>query len=245
MNAAHRGLALAALGVFVLSFDALLIKMAQGPAPADVLVFRFGCFFLGLLAICTILGRLGAVWRALAARPGLYILAGLLLATANAGFVTGMQRTSVAHALILFATIPLWAALIARIALGERLRRRSLGAMALAVLGVAILGFGAADGGEASLTGDALALVAAFGAAGALVAARAAGEAGMFPALLIAGGVGALASATFATGEGLDRTNVMVLIVMGGVMLPIAWTLIMAGAKRAPAAEVALDFAPL
>jgi drug/metabolite transporter (DMT)-like permease len=71
--------------------------------------------------------------------------------------VTGVHRTSPAHAAILVALSPLFAALLARLLLGEPLGARRLGGMALAFLGVVLIVRHGGDG-TSSWRGDLLSL---------------------------------------------------------------------------------------
>lgn len=235
-----RGVMLAGAGMVVISPDGLLIKLLGDVGPWDVMLWRAAAFVFGLALLDAARGRLGATWAAFRARPRLYLVSGALLGVANICFVHAMRETSVTHTLVIFATIPFWSALIARIWLGEPVAGRTMAAMGLGVLGVAILMAGGVEEAESSLFGDLLALAAAVAASVALVAAREAGEAGMAPALFIQGLFGAVVSAPLATGAGVDGGAVLMLMLMGAVMLPIAWTLIMAGARHAPAADIAL-----
>ncbi len=104
-------------------------------------------------------------WPAGALRPGfqprdwgLVALLGLIGTTLfHVLVVTGVHYTSPAHAAILVALSPLFAVLLARLLLGERLGARRLGGIGLAFAGVvAIVTRG--GGGTASWIGDLLSL---------------------------------------------------------------------------------------
>jgi drug/metabolite transporter (DMT)-like permease len=71
--------------------------------------------------------------------------------------VTGVHHTSPAHAAILVALSPLFASLLARFLLGERLGARRLGGIGLAFAGVVLI-VTRAGGGTASWLGDLLCL---------------------------------------------------------------------------------------
>ena len=87
-------------------------------------------------------------------RPG--ILAAATLTLAYSGYILSLNRTTVANTVVLLATAPLIAALLGRIFLGERLRRRTLVAMFLAFGGVITM---VSDSlGSIRLAGDLLAL---------------------------------------------------------------------------------------
>jgi drug/metabolite transporter (DMT)-like permease len=71
--------------------------------------------------------------------------------------VTGVHHTSPAHAAILVALSPIFAALLARLLLGEPLGMRRLGGIGLAFVGVAVIVTRGGDG-TASWLGDLLSL---------------------------------------------------------------------------------------
>lgn len=57
----------------------------------------------------------------------------------NVGFMLGMLEGTVLRVLLLFYLAPVWAILLARLVLGERLRRRTWGALPMALGGVALM----------------------------------------------------------------------------------------------------------
>ena len=86
--------------------------------------------------------------------PG--VVAAGSLALAYSGYIFALNRTTVANTYVLLATAPLFAALLGRIVLGERMRRRTLVAMALAFGGVVTMVSESLGGGQ--LLGDLFAL---------------------------------------------------------------------------------------
>jgi len=87
-------------------------------------------------------------------RPGLVAAGSLTLA--YAGYILALNRTTVANTYVLMATAPLFAALLGRIFLGERVRRRTLIAMLLGFAGVTVMVSDSLGGGQ--LWGDLFAL---------------------------------------------------------------------------------------
>lgn len=105
--------------------------------------------------------------------PG--IVTGLLFAFEFFLLFKALDLTTVAHASILFYTMPVWVAVAAHFLIpGERMTRRRAFGLALAVAGVAVAlaanATNQVDGG--SLAGDLMALVAATGWAGIAIVAR-------------------------------------------------------------------------
>lgn len=87
-------------------------------------------------------------------RPGL--IAAFSLALAYSGYIFALNRTTVANTYVLLATAPLMAAILARIFLGERVRRRTMISMALAFGGVVTMVSDSLGGG--GFVGDIIAL---------------------------------------------------------------------------------------
>ncbi len=117
------------------------------------------------------------------------LLAGVFLALHFAAWITSLEYTSVASSVVLVTTTPLWVALCAPFVLGERAGSAALAGMFLALIGGTLLTLGGTCQGEgatfrllcttaassersAVLTGDALALVGAWMAAGYVLIGR-------------------------------------------------------------------------
>jgi drug/metabolite transporter (DMT)-like permease len=127
--------------------------------PVAFATLRCAVAALVLLAV-----GLGAGLRApgLSARDwGRVACAGVL---GNAAFhllmVSGVHRTSPAHAAILVALSPVFAALLARLLLGEALGPRRVAGIAVAFAGVAMIATRAGPAGEATWRGDLLSVAA-------------------------------------------------------------------------------------
>lgn len=100
------------------------------------------------------------------------LLAGLLLAAHFATWLTSLSYTSVAAAVTLVSTVPLWVALLGWLFLGIAPTLSVLLGALLAVAGGAVIGFGDLTGGSAPLVGDGLALSGAVFFAGYLLLGR-------------------------------------------------------------------------
>lgn len=126
----------------------------------------------GPVALCglVLLWRQYAAWRD---RAGLLLLLGLIGGSANVAFVTALMRGEVVRVMLLFYLSPVWSVLGGRLFLGERIGRRRLLAVALALAGLgAVLG-GAAAFDSALSTTDWLALASGMAFAGNNLLARA------------------------------------------------------------------------
>lgn len=100
----------------------------------------------------------------------LMVLACLCLLTASIAFVYAVKNTAPANAAFLGSTTPLLAVVLARFALGERLTRVTIVAVAVAFVGLVITVSGDVQTG--SMIGNASAFAAALGFAGYTVCVR-------------------------------------------------------------------------
>lgn len=159
-----RQASLLALGVVVVSFAAPLIRLADAP-PLTVAMYRN--LFATAVLLPLALGRHRGEVRALG-RSDLTTLAvaGVLLALHFATWVPSVTLTTVAASTVLVSTQPLWSAALARIFLGDRLRRAVAVGIAIAFAGaVLISGFDFTLSARA-FAGDMLALAGAAAVAG-------------------------------------------------------------------------------
>lgn len=230
-----RGVLTAGTGVFALSFDAVLIRLANAPI-ADVIFWR------GWLIAASLMG----LWWALGRRPGpqgrrllgVGLLAAFLYGLAGGLFVVSVSLTRVANTVVILASSPLFAAIWSRLFLGERIRWQTGMAIAAAMLGVVIV-FGGSFGGG-SLAGDGLALLLAMLAAGALTLLRPWPE---LDRILITAGSGAVAGVLampFSDPLALAPASYGWLALMGLVQMPVAMVCITSATRYLPSPEVSL-----
>ncbi len=113
------------------------------------------------------------------------VIAGLSLVAAYTGGIYSIQNTSVANAMLLFATAPFMAAVLGWIVLRERVRFATWIAIVVAIGGIAIM---VADkSGSVALKGSLAALGSAFGFAVFTVALRWGRTGEMLPAVFLSG----------------------------------------------------------
>ncbi len=91
-----------------------------------------------LLAVAVIGVARPAAWRELATHPALWVLV-LASGTTNAAFNWAVTIGDVVRVVLLFYLMPLWAVLLARLLLGERLTAGALLRVALALAGALVI----------------------------------------------------------------------------------------------------------
>jgi drug/metabolite transporter (DMT)-like permease len=233
------GLAVTALGVVVISPDSLLIRLAAHVGSDTTLFWRNLFVAMTLFALIAIGGR-GRILPSLRALgPWGWVSVGLLTIT-DLGFVLAVNGTSVANVLIIMATMPLFAALLAWGWLGERIRPRTWAAILIAMLGMAVTVSGSLGGGEGSPVGDAIALIVTAAHGANLVVLRRAGAAPILPALAMSALIAAFLVLPFADPLAVDAAGLGWLALSGLVQMPLGFLLFFSGTRWAAAAAVAL-----
>src|SRR4029077_2714522 len=132
------------------------------------LAFR-ALFAMLALFVFTVVANRGAVvapFRAIG-YPGIALAASM--AAASGLFIAALNHSTVAHVLFVQASSPMMAALIALVFLGERVSRRALVAMLVALAGVAVM---VGNPESYSLMGDGFAVLMALSFAISIVITR-------------------------------------------------------------------------
>jgi drug/metabolite transporter (DMT)-like permease len=233
----RRGLLLAISGMVILSPDALLIRLIDDAGIYQIVFYR--TLFMGIvlaLGLGAFYGR--RLPRLMVALGWRGVLASVLMAASNFGFVGAMLNTSVANVLVILATIPIFGALFSFLLLGERIERRTALAILLAISGVLVIVSGSL--GRGSLLGDAIALGVAAMQGLNLTVLRGAGDRDTTLALCGSGFLAAAAALPLAGTLQVSAHDLGLLALLGGLVLPLALGLFFAGARYAPAAEVGL-----
>ena len=170
------------------------------------------------------------------------VVAGLSLVAAYSGGIYAIQNTSVANAMLLFATAPFMAAILGWIVLREPVRAATWIAIAVAIGGIGIM---VADkSGSVVLKGSLAALGSAFGFAVFTVALRWGRTGEMLPAVFLSGlfAIAITLAICLALGHSLVLSPNDSGIAMGMGVFQVGAGLILytLGSRTLPAAELAL-----
>ncbi|OXY83005.1 DMT family transporter [Oceanimonas doudoroffii] len=237
MDNHQKGLLLTALGVLIISPDALLLRLVNVP-PEQLVLWRGLLNMLGFWLI--VVARHRRHWPQAFRVCGLTgVGCALLFTLGTFGFVLGNHFTKAGNVLVILACSPLIAALLSRVFLHERLPLRTWVAIIACLLGIGLIVLD--DAGSGSLTGSLLALLAALGLAGNLTLARSKPGVDMSPMLALSGLFTALL--TFAwSGQIIlpEGASLGWLVLLCLVLLPAGFTLIQRGPLYLPSAEVSL-----
>ena len=161
----------------------------------------------------------------------------LCVAFASGGFIAALNHTSVARVLFILAVAPVLAALLARITLGEPITRRTVLAMALALVGVGVM---LGSPGEGDLVGDALAFMTALAFAIMIVITRWRHDVSMAPATCLSQVILVAVFLPFATPSEISGPDIGWLAALGIGQIGLGFALLTVGARLIPAAQVGL-----
>lgn len=231
-----KGLLLTTLGVLILTPDAVLIRWIAAD-PWTLLFWRGLLQFLALALGYMLVYRGGAV-AAFCAAGRFGLLVGLTYAAGNMLFIHSIRTTTVSNTLLILSTSPLIAAVYSHFFLKERTPLRTWIAAAVALAGVGIIVSGGLGAG--GRTGDALAFVAACCMAGSFTMIRAARVSNLIPAVAISGLFIALLALPVAPGIAVTPRDAGLLLLLGGIIIPVSFALITLGPRYISAPEVSL-----
>lgn len=232
-----KGLILIALSALIWSTGGLIVRLLESADPWTTVFWRSvfaTAFLIGLIA-----------WRERHQTLAVFLRmghAGLIVAgcftAASIGFVVALSLTSVANTLIILSSAPLIAAAIGRTVLGEKPSLTSWLAMLAASCGIVLM---VSDSvGRGAIAGDLIALSIATAMAIAIVTIRRHREVRMTPATCLATLIAAGIALPLASPLAISGGDFSLLVVFGAFQLGVGLALFAAGARLAPAAEVAL-----
>ena len=237
-NKQAKGLILTTIGVLAIVPDSILIRLIQ----ADILTITF--------------------WRALI--PGVIIslgvmifyrkptisflkapkLSGLIFIISHSFgtlfFVIAIELTSIASALFIISTSPIFAAIISRVFLNEKITYRMIFTIFGALIGISVISLGSLNAESIFAIGDIAALGAAMCLAISLTAARSASNFSMIPAVGVSSLLTSLCIFYFIEPFNILFSDWVFILILGMIFVPIATCLIATGPRYITSAEVSL-----
>jgi drug/metabolite transporter (DMT)-like permease len=233
---ARKGQLFVALGAVAWSTAGLLQRdLTVGPGTQLGGRAFFG--MLSLFAFVVLMRRSGGIVETFRGIGRSGVATAVCMAIASGAFIIALNHTSVAHVLFILAISPLVAALIARVALGERVTRTTWAAMLIALLGVVVM-LGGGGGGD--LLGDGLAIAATLGFAVSVIMTRHRREISMAPATCLSQLLVLLVALPFVHPGSADLRDAVLLALLGAGQIGLGLALMTVGARLIPAAQTAL-----
>jgi drug/metabolite transporter (DMT)-like permease len=231
------GLAILLAAGLVLSSGGLILRQIEVATGWQIQSYRSIGMVTALLGVIAwqYRGRVGTPFRAMGWSG---IGAALCLAIGMITYIFAILMTTVANAMFVISAGPFLSALLGWLLLGEVVRRLTWVAIAIAALGMAVMvADGLASGG---LTGMALAAISIVAWAGMIVMLRRHRGLDMLPALVIGATVSGLVSLVIAGDLSAPAADIGFALLLGAAQTGTGTALIMLGARRVPAAQVAL-----
>lgn len=240
MSTHTRGLWLVLGATFFWSLSGVFVRWLPATDPWTFNAWR-GLGMALALGVWTLLyyGRdAAALFRQ--ANPQAVLIAAGFFAVGSSAYILALNLASVAAVSCLGATSGLFAAVLARVWLGERTRMVFYLATVVSLVGVAVIAFSERNASVSGLAGSLVALVMALCFAGQSVALRRYSAQGMEPAM-VAGGLGIfLMVALFGTLAPTAGSTIALLFLMGAVQLALPMVLYMRGARHVPVTQMVL-----
>ena len=238
MTERTKGLLITFVGVMAIIPDALLVRLVV--ADEWTTLFWRGVLTAISITVALVITHRRQTFLRFAQIGALGVWLAALFAGGAICFVVAITLTKVANVLFIVATTPLYAAIIARVFLGERVPLRIWIAIGFALVGVAVIASASATRGADSVLGDALAFLAALSMAVTLSLARKARSHSMVPAMALAGVLYALAILPCASPLDVSAADVCWLALMGLVFVPLGFSMLTIAPRYLPTPEVSL-----
>lgn len=234
-----KGLLITVIGVLFVVPDSLFIRLIDAP-PLEISFWRNALAGALLLGFVLVRGGTGPR-KALAATgwAGAYYM--LALGGSGILFTLAVSLTSVANVVFIIASMPVFAAIMSRVFLGEAISGRMIWTMAFVLLGLALILRGSQSAGNvrASLAGDALALGVSALFASALTAARRAKAASLVPLVPLAYLLSSAVLLAFVLPFEISAAQAH-LVLLHGAFIAISSVGLALGPRYITSAEVAL-----
>ncbi|MBT8435444.1 MAG: DMT family transporter [Gammaproteobacteria bacterium] len=238
MKSTHaKGLLITACGVLVISPDGLLTRLIATDHWTMIfwraLFLSFGMWLvINLVYPNRAWQQYKTVWG-----PGLLMVASYSLGTIS--FIFAITHTSVANTLIILSTTPLFAAIIGRLLLHEKILPRTMVAILLVCIGITVMASGSVEQ-QSGLLGDLAAILGSFFLACGFSFVRRFPGVSAFSAISCSGLLTAVMILPLASPFTVSQADMGYLLVMGLYMLPIGTALMFLGPRYIPAPEVGL-----
>lgn len=233
-----KGILMALAGVFVLSPDSLMIRLAG--LDDYTLIFYRGLFPVFAISLVLWLhyraGFLAALLRI--GWPG--VCNGLLFALMNISFISAIQRTTVANTLLFLSSAPIFAALLSLLVLRENQRLSTWLIIALSLISIFVIGYGSYGGN--GLVGDLFALGCAVVTAASAVLVRYYRQVDLVPSVILGSALTALFALTQSPQLAISAPQLLYVAIIGFLLVPFAFIILTIAPRYANSAEVQLVY---
>ncbi len=236
MSQYQKGLLIVAFGVFILSFDALLVRLAS--TSAWNVVFWRGLLIAFSLTITSFWYDWRKLYQVARCKRNILISMVLLSGVGMILFPHSIERTVVVNTVVILTSTPIFAAIFTWLFLKESIARRTWVAMIVVFAAIIVIMLDSLRSG--GFSGDILALLAAINFGANMTLWRAQPAIPRVPVILLSGLIAAVICLPFATPLSLSTNNLAVVALSGLVQMPLALLLITVGTRYLSSPEVTL-----
>jgi len=233
-----KGILMSLGGVFVLSPDSLLIRLAD--LDDYTLIFYRGLFPVFSISLVLWLYYREDFLPALLRIGRAGLINGVLFALVNITFISAIQRTTVANTLLFLSSAPIFAALLSLVILRENQRPRTWLIIALSMVSIFIIGWGSYGG--SGLVGDLFAIGCAVTTAASAVLVRLHRQVDLVPSVILGSGLTAVYALTRSPELAISSTQLLYVAIIGFVLVPFAFIILTIAPRYANSAEVQLVY---
>ncbi|QKJ21635.1 DMT family transporter [Poseidonibacter lekithochrous] len=235
-NSHFKAIIITSLGVLLMSFESLLIKLTS----IQALTFSFyvGLFMflsINIILFSTKQKKIVSVYKE-SLKP--IIICGILFGISNIFFISAIKNTSVANTVMIFASAPLFSSLYAYLLYKEKSKKNIYIASFFIFLGLFIIFSSQIGGGD--LIGNLFALACVNLFALSFVILSKYKKANRLAITAFAGFSITIISFTFVDSFIIDNRTLMILLLAGVLVSPISRLLMGIGTKSLPASEVSI-----
>ena len=225
-------------GSIAISFGGLVQRNIEIADAWQTIFYRSLGMLIGMVLIVAVQYR-GRVLGTVTGVGRLGLLGGVLLSVAGITFIQALTHTTIANALFILGAIPFFAALFARILLGEKLRRTTMYTMVGAAAGLGIMVVQGINAGSGF--GNAMALVTAVSFALYAIIVRYKRQTEMLPVMLISSVIVIIITLLVKSGDmAIPLRDILLCLFWGGCLSGfVNWAFIVAS-RHLAAAEVTL-----
>jgi len=224
------------LGVILMSVESLLIKMTN----ISGVTYSFYIGILMFISLNAVLLKDGVKNTIDIYKDNMKIIliSGLLMGFANMFFINSIKHTSIANAVIIISSAPLFATLFAYLFYKEKPNKNIFLASISIFLGLLVIFSQQLSSGN--LFGDFLALLCAMSFSLNFVVMSKHTGVNRFAVLAFAGVCITLMSSLFIESFYVDTTSMYILLVAGLLISPFSRIFVLIGTKTLPASEISL-----
>jgi drug/metabolite transporter (DMT)-like permease len=240
VSAHATGLWLVLGATFFWSLSGVFVRWLPSTDPWTFNAWRGLGMSLSLIVWTLLHYQRGALALFRQANPTAVLIAASFFAVGSSAYILALQLASVAAVSCLGATSGLFAAVLARVWLGERTRLVFYLATLVSLVGVGVIAFSERNASVSGFAGSMVALVMALCFAGQTVALRRYSAQGMEPAMVAGGASIFVVVALSGNLAPVAGSTIALLFLMGAVQLAVPMVLYMRGARHVPVTQMVL-----